>query len=140
MVQAITITGRLGSDAEQRTVGSDTVTSFNLAVDQGYGDKKTTNWFRVSIWGKKGAGAAPYLLKSGIVTVVGELEIGEFNGKLQLNVRAYDFTLPAKQQQQSTGNGNGNRTQRASTPNFGGGGGFDDDLDDAPFMRGDGIW
>ena len=135
MVQAITITGRLGGDAEQRPVGSDTVTSFNLAVDQGYGDKKTTNWFRVSIWGKKGAGAAPYLLKSGIVTVVGELEIGEFNGKLQLNVRAYDFTLPAKQQggQQSTGNGNGNRTQRASTPNFGGGG-FGNDMDsEVPF-------
>lgn len=135
MVQAVTITGRLGGDAEQRPVGSDTVTSFNLAVDQGYGDKKVTNWFRVSVWGKKGAGAAPYLLKSGIVTVVGELEIGEYNGKLQLNVRAYDFTLPAKQQgerQQSSGNGNGGSRgrDRASTPNFGGG--FDDDLDDGP--------
>ena len=45
---------------------------------------------------------------------------------------------PQQGGQQSTGNGNGSRTQRASTPNFGGG--FGDDLDDAPFMRGDGIW
>lgn len=134
MVQAITITGRVGKDAECRTVGNDNVTSFNVAVDQGWGDKKTSNWFRVSVWGKKGTGAAPYILKGGTVTVVGELEIGEYDGKPQYNVRAYDFTLPAKQQssQQSTGNGNGNRTQRASTPNFGGG--FGDDLDDeVPF-------
>ena len=133
MVQAITITGRLGGDAEQRPVGSDTVTSFNMAVDQGYGDKRVTNWFRVSVWGKKGAGAAPYLLKSGIVTVVGELEIGEYNGKPQYNVRAYDFTLPAKQQsgqqerqpaRQQSGFGRG---QEGHIP------GFDDDGSEAPF-------
>lgn len=95
-MQYITITGRLGADAETRNAGDGTVTSFNLAVDQGYGEKKQTNWYRVSVWGKKGAGAAPYLLKSGIVTVVGELEIGSYNGNPQYNVRAADFTLPAK--------------------------------------------
>ena len=132
MVQAITITGRLGGDAEQRPVGSDTVTSFNLAVDQGYGDKKTTNWFRVSIWGKKGAGAAPYLLKSGIVTVVGELEIGEFNGKPQYNVRAYDFTLPAKQSGQRQERQQSRGAPTHQNQNGFGGGGFADDLDQEP--------
>lgn len=137
-MQHITVSGRTSADAEVRNVNGNDVTEIRLAVDQGWGDKKQTNWFRVSIWGKKGSGAAPYILKGSQITVIGELEIGEFNGKPQYNIRASDFTMPAKASgQQSTGNGNGNRTQRASTPNFGGG--FDD-LDDAPFMRGDGIW
>lgn len=134
-MQFITVNGRLSADAETRTVGDGTVTSFNLASDQGYGDKRVTNWFRVSVWGKKGAGAAPYLLKSGQVTVVGELEIGEYNGKPQYNIRASDFTLPPKasgdrQQSRDDGLSHGNRS------GFGSGarGSFDDDLDDsAPF-------
>lgn len=95
-MQIITLSGRIGSDAETRSAGDGQVTSFSLAVDQGYGDRKVSNWFRVSVWGKKGTGAAPYLLKGGVVTVVGELEIGEYNGKPQYNVRASEFTLPAK--------------------------------------------
>lgn len=96
-MQIITVSGRLGKDAEARTTqGGEQVTSFNLAVDQGYGERKATNWFRVSVWGKKGTGAAPYLRKGGVVTVVGELEIGEYEGKPQYNIRAHDFTLPAK--------------------------------------------
>ena len=138
-MQQITVAGRMAADAETRNVGDGTVTSFNLAVDQGWGDKKKTNWYRISLWGKKGAGAAPYLLKGSQITVVGEFEIGEYDGKPQYGIRASDFTMPAKpsgQQggQQSTGNGNGNRPQRASTPNFGGGGFGDDDLNDSvPF-------
>lgn len=110
-MQTIVLSGRIGGDAALRTTqGGDSVTSFNLAVDQGYGDRKKTNWFRVSIWGKKGAGAAPYLLKSGQITVVGELEIGEYNGSPQYDVRANDFTLPAK----GSGQSGGGSTQRSS--------------------------
>ena len=131
-MQQITISGRIGGDAELRsTQGGDNVTSFNLAVDQGYGEKKVTNWFRVSVWGKKGAGAQPYLIKGGVVTVVGELEITEYNGKQQLNVRASDFTLPAK---------SGDRQQgRQESRSFGKGqeghipGWDDDDGSGAPF-------
>jgi len=131
-VQYITVSGRLSADAETRQAGDGTVTSFNLAVDQGFGDKKVTNWFRVSVWGKKGAGAAPYLLKSGQVTVVGELEIGTYNDKPQYNIRASDFTLPAKgsvqgERQEPRGNG-GN-----SSGGFGRGAFDDDGGDSVPF-------
>lgn len=129
----------MAADAETRNVGDGTVTSFNLAVDQGWGDKKKTNWYRISLWGKKGAGAAPYLLKGSQITVVGEFEIGEYDGKPQYGIRASDFTLPAKQSgQQSSGNGGGGAgraAERAASPNF------DSDLDDeVPFVRCDGIW
>jgi len=125
-MQILTISGRIGADAEVRKAGDGDVTSFNVAVDQGYGDRKTSNWYRVSVWGKKGAGAAPYLLKGGVVTVVGELEIGEYNGKPQYNIRATDFTLPAKgRSEDRTGNGGPSARKPAA---------FDDDLNDTvPF-------
>ncbi len=141
-MQFITISGRLGGDAETRNAGDGTVTSFNVAVDQGYGDRKTSNWFRVSVWGKKGAGAAPYMLKGGVVTVVGELEIGEYNGKPQHNVRATDFTLPAKASgDRQEPRGNGGNSSRGSFDNDRRGGFGDpvgDDLnDDVPFASND---
>lgn len=70
-MQQITPSGRIGKDAETRDTQGGTVTSFNVAVDQGFGDRKSTNWFRVSAWARA-VGAAPYLLKGGVVTVVGE--------------------------------------------------------------------
>ena len=144
-MQQITISGRIGKDAESRQAGDGTVTSFNVAVDQGYGDRKTSNWYRVSVWGKKGAGAAPYLLKGGQVTVVGEFEIGEYEGKPQYNIRASDFTLPAKGSGQSGGGDDyrGNRgSGQSQAESYGGNGGpsqrraapaFDDDDSEVPF-------
>lgn len=128
-MQIITVSGRIGQDAEVRQAGQNEVASFNLAVDQGWGDKKQTNWFRINLWGKKGVGAAPYMLKGGIVTVVGEFEIGEYNGKPQFNIRASDFTLPAKQ----SGQQQERQQSRGQSGGFGGGFGNDDDGSEAPF-------
>lgn len=87
-MQLIFLTGRVGGDAETRTAGNGEVTSFNLAVDQGWGERKTTNWFRVSIWGDRGRKLAGHILKGNKVAVSGELSIGEYNGKPQYEVRA----------------------------------------------------
>lgn len=108
-MQIITVSGRIGKDAETRQAGGNDVTSFNIAVDQGYGQNKATNWYRVAIWGKKGSGAAPYLLKGGVVTVVGSFEIGEYNGAPQYNINATDFTLPAKPAQRQESGRQGER-------------------------------
>ncbi|MXO72889.1 single-stranded DNA-binding protein [Alteraurantiacibacter buctensis] len=50
-MQTITIAGRIGRDAETRRAGDDSVTGFTVAVDQRNGRDKTTNWWRVSLWG-----------------------------------------------------------------------------------------
>lgn len=89
-MQFITITGRVGGAAETRQAGSNNVTNFNCAVDQGWGDNKQTNWFRVAIWGDRGSKLAPYINKGEKVTVTGELVIGEYNGKPQYEIRAAD--------------------------------------------------
>lgn len=98
-------TGRLGRDAETRSVGETTVTGFSLASDVGYGDKKTTLWVDCSVWGKRGTALQDYLTKGTKVTVVGELSEREYtnnNGeeKKSLSLRVNELDL-------SGGNGNG---------------------------------
>jgi single-strand DNA-binding protein len=111
-MQSITIAGRIGKDAETRnTQAGDSVTSFSVAVDQRNGRDKTTNWWRVSIWGKRGEALAQYLRKGDNVTVCGEFSVSEYEGKTQLNVRANEVALqggkgdarqePQRQQQQA---------------------------------------
>lgn len=93
-MQVITVAGKLGADAILRnTQGGDSVCSFSVAVDQREGRDKSTNWFRVSIWGKRGESLAPYLLKGAAVTVNGSFSVSEYEGKTQLNVRANEIAL-----------------------------------------------
>lgn len=127
-MQFITITGRVGGDAETRQAGSSTVTSFNCAVDQGWGDRKQTNWFRVSIWGERGSKLEPYIKKGDKLTATGELVIGEYNGKPQYEVRAADVDcFMAKRE------GGGTATPQATTQRQAANAGFDDLDDDTPF-------
>jgi single-strand DNA-binding protein len=89
-MQIITLSGRIGGDAETRTAGNGEVTSFSLAVDQGWGERKTTNWYRVSIWGDRGRKLAGHILKGNKLVVTGEFVIGEYQGKPQYEVRAHE--------------------------------------------------
>lgn len=93
-MQNITIAGRLGRDAElRRTQQGDAVCSFTVAVDYRNGREKATNWWRVSLWGKRGESLSPYLLKGASVTVTGEFSLTEYEGKPQLNIRANEIAL-----------------------------------------------
>ena len=92
-MQNITLAGRIGGDATHRTTENGEVTSFNMAVDCGYGDRKETYWWSVSYWGKRGAGLAPHLRKGPSVTVTGEFSKREHEGKTYMQCRANDITL-----------------------------------------------
>lgn len=131
-MQNIVITGRIGKDAGLRTTQSgQSICNVTVASDQGFGDKKTTNWFRVSLWGKRGQSLAPYLLKGGQVTVSGELEVGEWEGKTQLNINASDVALQGGRKEggsQGGGDWGGGQSSGSDAP------AFDTDLDDdVPF-------
>lgn len=98
-MQTITIAGRIGRDAETRsTQTGDTVTGFTVAVDQRDGKSRSTNWWRVSLWGKRGEALAQYLTKGGSVTVSGEFSLSEYEGKPQLNIRANEIALQGGKQ------------------------------------------
>ena len=45
-----TLMGHLGRDAESKSVGAKTVTSFSIAVSDGTKDKPHTSWFDVEAW------------------------------------------------------------------------------------------
>ncbi len=132
-MQVLTLTGNVGRDPELRsTQGGDQVCSFTVASKQGFKRDAPTEWFRVSVWGKRGETIANHLKKGAKVTVVGEFTIGEYQGKPQYEIRANDVDFaPAS---------NGQREERQErNDNRGGGGGgysqgFGDDLDsDVPF-------
>jgi single-strand DNA-binding protein len=104
-MQTITITGNVGKDAEIRRAGNDNVCSFSVGVQQGWGDKKSTNWFRCNLWGKRGEALHPYLLKGTKVAVQGELTIGEYQGKPQFDIRANEVEPMSKGGGGQSGNG-----------------------------------
>lgn len=60
----IQVLGKLGKDVEVKTVGQSTVAQFSLAETVGFGDKKSTIWYDIAIWGKRAeSGLNAYLTK-----------------------------------------------------------------------------
>lgn len=102
-MQILTITGNCGRDPEHRTTqGGDEVCSFSVGVKQGWGERASTNWFRCSVWGKRARTIADHLRKGTKVTVVGELSIGEYDGKPQYEIRVSDMDwTPAGQRSET---------------------------------------
>lgn len=93
-MKTITIAGRLGRDAVLRDGPKDKpVLNFAVAVNDGYGDKKSTLWFDCALWGDRGSKLAQYLTKATQVCVSGELGKREHNGTTYLTVRVSELTL-----------------------------------------------
>src|SRR3546814_2586881 len=89
-MQTITVTGGVGRDAELRsTQRGDQVCSFNVGVNQGYGDKKSTNWYRVSLWGKRGESLQPYLLKGVKVAIRSEEHTSELQSLMRTSYAVF---------------------------------------------------
>lgn len=73
-MNSMNISGRLGSPAEVRsTQAGKKVTSFEIAVDLGFGDKKKTTWVKCAWWGDRGEKVAQYLTKGTEVSVLARL-------------------------------------------------------------------
>jgi single-strand DNA-binding protein len=122
----ITLAGNIGKSAELRSTGNgDKVAGFSLAVDDGFGDKKRTLWFDVSIWGKRAETLAPMLVKGGKVCVSGDLSTREHEGKTYLTVRAAEVTLMSARQDYGTDTAPRHRDDTPARR--------DDDQDSIPF-------
>ena len=90
----VTILGKLGGDVELKDVSGTALAKFSVAQNVGFGDKKSTNWFNVSIWGGQAkSNFVDYLKKGQMVQVVGELSTREYNGKTYMEVRSYSCNL-----------------------------------------------
>lgn len=113
--------GRCGADAELRTTPSgEKVLSFRVAVDVGWGEKKTTMWVEVSYWGKRAEAIAKYVTKGMKLGVVGPVRLEEFQRRdgtpgSKLTVRADDIDLGERAE------GGGGRDYEAGGGGSGGG-------------------
>jgi single-strand DNA-binding protein len=107
-MDTIICTGRIGRDAKSSTTKTGTTfCSFSLAVNKGYGEKKFTDWRKVTLFGKRAESLAPYLTKGTAVVVRGEPTIESYTSsdgeqKTMLSIKADDIEL--------LGGGNGEKT------------------------------
>lgn len=89
----LTIAGNIGKDAETRAVGSDTVTSFSVAVETRVKKEKVTTWVRCSLWGKRGEALSQYLTKGSKVCATGSAVFGVYGDKPQVDLNVSEVTL-----------------------------------------------
>jgi len=130
MSNVISFTGTLGRDAEIRnTPDGNTVLQFTVANNNGFGDKKTTIWFRVSLWGKRAEGPLKNYLKKGQqVFISGEFRHHEYQGqdgttKTSLEVNANIVDLVGKKQEGAAQESNSQEKPQTYSHD-----GFDDDI------------
>ena len=73
----VTLVGNLGKDPEYRE-GSTNVCKFSVAVQDGYGDKKRTDWIPIVCFGKTADNCNKFLRKGSKVWVVGRIQTGSY--------------------------------------------------------------
>jgi len=128
MSNVISFIGTLSRDAEVKvTKGGTSVLSFSCANNNGFGDRQTTNWFRVSLFGKRAEGQLQSYLKKGQqVFVSGELNQNEYKTndgttKTSLEVVANIVDLVGRKQEGAPPERQQNQSQPAHDN-------FDDDI------------
>lgn len=128
-MQNITIAGNCTKDAELRTTqGGTKVAGFSVAVNGFSNGEKTTNYYDVSMWGKRGENVVQFAKKGAKICVTGELGKREHNGNTYLTVNGSDFTP------MGGGSSNEGGGQGGSQGGYGSGGGPNSDLEDSiPF-------
>lgn len=119
---AASIIGNLGSDPETRTTnGGKTVTSASLATSHGWGDRKKTTWWKVTIWGQRGEAFAENHRKGDMAALTGSAYLDEWsdrdgNKRQTLCLDATDWTFVKANE------GKGGGGQSRSEPGGDGGG------------------
>lgn len=100
--------GRLGRDPETRyTADGKAVCNWSMAIDHGYGQKKSTFWIRCTAWSKTAEVVAEHVKKGHRLAVDGELVIREWEDKdgqkklsTECNVQNVTF-IEAKEKQET---------------------------------------
>lgn len=82
MINKVILMGRLTKDPEIRYTSSGTaVSNFTVAVDDGYGDNKTTSFISCVAWGKSAEFVSNYFTKGKMIIVVGRLQTRTWEGQ-----------------------------------------------------------
>lgn len=75
----VVLVGRLANDIELRkTESNKSVASFTVAIDEGYGNEKSTNFIRCTAWQQSADFMAKYAKKGDYVAVNGHIKTGSY--------------------------------------------------------------
>ena len=105
------LTGNLASDPEPRTTPTGkTLCTFSLAVNEGFGQYKKTDFFKVTAWGALGETCVKYLSKGKRVAVCGAVGMETYEGKdgklhATLTITAQKIDLPPRDGSQTAESG-----------------------------------
>ena len=83
--------GRLTKDVEVRYNGEMAVGRFTLAIDEGYGENKKTNFVPVVCFGKTAENAGQFLSKGKLCAVQGRYNTGKYENKEGATVYTTDI-------------------------------------------------
>lgn len=82
MINQVVLMGRLTRDIELRHTGTGTpVCNFTIAIDNGYGDNKRTDFIGCLAWNKTAEFAHSYFQKGQMIIVIGRLQTRTWEGK-----------------------------------------------------------
>ncbi|MGG1071298.1 single-stranded DNA-binding protein [Priestia megaterium] len=105
MYQKQIIVGRLTRDPESTTYGENTVCRFSVAVDDGFGEKKQTDFFNCSAWGKQGENVQKFTQKGAVVLVEGKMKSSKKEDKYYWELRADQVRFLSSNNDGGQGNG-----------------------------------
>lgn len=137
------IIGRLGNDPDMRYLPSgEAVANLSIATSETWKDKdgnkkESTEWHRVSFFGKIAEVCGQYLKKGGLVYVEGKIQTRKWQDKEGQDRYTTEIRGERMQMLSGRAEGAGNNSEPKEPPksgNSGGGqGGFNDFEDDIPF-------
>ncbi len=80
-MNSVCLVGRLTKDPDVRYTTSNepiAVARFSIAIDDGYGDKKRTDFPSIVVFGKQAENCEKYLNKGSRVGIVGKIQTGSY--------------------------------------------------------------
>lgn len=100
MSAVVNVAGYVAADPETKTVAGKTVTNLSIPNNVKTKEGESTNWYRVTFWGKPGEVIANHVKKGAFLVVSGRLTVREYEAKGEkryaLEVDASDFTFGPK--------------------------------------------
>ena len=82
MINKAILMGRLTRDPELRHTNSGTpVCSFSIAIDNGYGENRTTDFINVVAWNKTAEFVSNYFSKGRMIIVIGRISTRTWEGQ-----------------------------------------------------------
>lgn len=82
MINKVILMGRLTRDPELRNTASGTsVCNFTVAVDDGYGENRSTSFINCVAWGKSAEFVSNYFSKGKMIIVIGRIQTRTWDGQ-----------------------------------------------------------